>query len=544
MRLAYGDPETERTKDVWDLRLFGRAGRLDFSGIRQEWLRQATKAWAATAVVRLRSKNMLQHRVQAAAALSRVLAAGPGGGHDPARLGRSDVDRFLLRVGTLDCPQTGRPYSRRRATQIVEDCACVLREAREMGLLAGLAPTFVLPARRLRPDRRRGGGRSGPPSPRRRPAGPHLGLLRAIPGSPRRPAHGLGAVGDHAGEMAVLAYKLLKGTGRRLGEVASLHLDCLDVDEHAKPVLVYDNHKRQRMGRRLPLADTALVDAIRSQQRWVAERFPNTPPERLWLLPRPNKNADGTAHIGGMLLFKWMRSWVARIPHIDAGPVDEHGEPVPFDRAAIHPSRLPPHLRPNPGRSRCGAVGAARPDGPPQPLGHARLLHDRRDQKREAMEVLARHTVDNRGTALCPRPTISCGRAARGAVVGRGPHGQMLRAHQRARPAGRPAPSATSAPAVPTSRPTPRSCPNCAATATTYDEREAMLAAGVADWAVDGVSRQLDVIVGHIRHHEQSLDRLPVEQRALVEDASVTVRKARQSVPVAFGRRHRDDGDG
>ena len=59
-----------------------------------------------------------------------------------------------------------------------------------------------------------------------------LDLLRAVPGyfqgTTRR---GLGVVGERAGEMAVLIYHLLKGTGRRAGEVASLHHNCLDVDE-------------------------------------------------------------------------------------------------------------------------------------------------------------------------------------------------------------------------------------------------------------------------------------------------------------------------
>ena len=71
-------------------------------------------------------------------------------------------------------------------------------------------------------------------------------------------------LGDRAGEMVVLAYQLLKHTGRRLGEVASLHLDCLDVDENAKAVLVYDNHKAGRMGRRLPVTDTEVVRAVRA----------------------------------------------------------------------------------------------------------------------------------------------------------------------------------------------------------------------------------------------------------------------------------------
>jgi len=64
-----------------------------------------------------------------------------------------------------------------------------------------------------------------------------------------------------------------------------------------------------------------------------------------------------------------------------------------------------------------------------------------------------------------------------------------------------------------------------------------MLAAGAADWVTDGVSRQLDVIAGHVRTHEELLESLPEDERALIREASTRVRKARQSVPVAFGRR-------
>jgi hypothetical protein len=51
------------------------------------------------------------------------------------------------------------------------------------------------------------------------------------------------------------------------------------------------------------------------------------------------------------------------------------------------------------------------------------------------------------------------------------------------------------------------------------------------------VTRQLDVIAGHIRTHEELLESLPDAERALIQDASATVCKARQSVPVAFGMR-------
>ncbi len=68
-------------------------------------------------------------------------------------------------------------------------------------------------------------------------------------------------------------------------------------------------------------------------------------------------------------------------------------------------------------------------------------------------------------------------------------------------------------------------------------EREAMLAAGAADWAVEHVARQLEMICGHIRTHEALLEHLANDERAVIDDASLSLRKARQSVPVAFGRR-------
>jgi hypothetical protein len=48
LRLAAADPDTEFEKAVWDLRVFGstRAWRMDFTAIRQPWLRVLAKEWA------------------------------------------------------------------------------------------------------------------------------------------------------------------------------------------------------------------------------------------------------------------------------------------------------------------------------------------------------------------------------------------------------------------------------------------------------------------------------------------------------------------
>ena len=56
-----------------------------------------------------------------------------------------------------------------------------------------------------------------------------------------------------------------------------------------------------------------------------------------------------------------------------------------------------------------------------------------------------------------------------------------------------------------------------------------------AGWVVTNVTRQLDVITSHIHTHQGALDRLPGEQRAMIEEASATVRHVRRAVPVAFG---------
>ena len=85
VRLAYGDVGAERGKDTWDLRVFGRSGHLDFTPIRQDWLREVARARAGAALVRVRSKSELQHRVQSVVVLSRVLASGPGGGRTRLR---------------------------------------------------------------------------------------------------------------------------------------------------------------------------------------------------------------------------------------------------------------------------------------------------------------------------------------------------------------------------------------------------------------------------------------------------------------------------
>ena len=43
---ALSDPEREQAKDVWQLTVLGLPGTLDFTGLAQQWLREAAKRWA------------------------------------------------------------------------------------------------------------------------------------------------------------------------------------------------------------------------------------------------------------------------------------------------------------------------------------------------------------------------------------------------------------------------------------------------------------------------------------------------------------------
>ena len=62
-----------------------------------------------------------------------------------------------------------------------------------------------------------------------------------------------------------LAVELLMDTGRRPEEICGLTLDCLTRDTQDKPVLVYENVKAHRPGRRLPVT-AATAQLIRGQQ--------------------------------------------------------------------------------------------------------------------------------------------------------------------------------------------------------------------------------------------------------------------------------------
>jgi len=304
-RRALGRPETERVKDVWDLAVFGLTGRLDFTKISQPWLRGAVKRWAADDLPRRRGKaaaGPVQHYLVSMGALSEALRASrPDHGDNGDALGRSDIEAFLARLAFLTAEDRMSTDARTRTCREVKHLLGRIRSlglTRPGGPAAGLGEDFTLSAADVpvKPE--------DPEANRDLPAEIMRALCEHLPALER----------DLSGLEIRFAVELVIDTGRRPDEICSLPWDCLEYDETDQaPVLVYDNHKAARYGRRLPIAQ-ATADLITTQKERVRARFPDTEPARLKLLPAAYANPHGLRAIAETQLTVRHRAWVKGLP--------------------------------------------------------------------------------------------------------------------------------------------------------------------------------------------------------------------------------------
>ncbi|MGV9879215.1 tyrosine-type recombinase/integrase [Streptomyces sp. NPDC003006] len=324
-------PETERHKEVWDGAAFGLKGYLHFEGITQSWLRDAVQAWALDDVPKRRGDKALrvvQDRIKSLVQLSKSLrVTRVDGGSDPHLLGRDDIVSFLNRLLFL---QEKEEVSALRRVIHVRDTRRLLNRMRTMGLtrpgepLHGLPSDFAVLAEDIPDDPEDAEAGRDLPNEVMRQLCEHLEKLES----------------DNDPEIRT-AVELLIDTGRRPNEVNTLPLDCLDRDSDGKPVLVYDNHKEFRLGRRLPIAE-ATAGLITAQQKRTRARFPNTPPKELKLLPSSKNNPAGTKTFTDGWITERHRAWVDSLPEFLVAIVIERDgkrttEMVPFDKSKIFP---------------------------------------------------------------------------------------------------------------------------------------------------------------------------------------------------------------
>jgi integrase len=315
-RRALADPDSEQLKDTWDLAVFGHPGGLSFTAITQTWLRQAVKRWAAEELPCHRGGGAgnVRQKINAVARLSETLRCREDRGEIPAALGRSDIDTFLARLGYLESAGTISRYHRNGDCRAVR---VVLTGVRAAGLTrpgqaaAGLPGDFAVGLRDIPAEPLRGEpGRDLPPE--------IMAVLCA----------GLDTLEPPEIRTAV---QIAIDTGRRPEDILDLPLDCLQRDKDGAAVLVYDNAKAGRLGRRLPVGE-ATATVIAGQQARVRARYPAAPAGALKLLPAPRANPDGCKAITIAMLDDRHREWVTRL-----GPLRTR------DGAEIGGARLVPY---------------------------------------------------------------------------------------------------------------------------------------------------------------------------------------------------------
>jgi integrase len=129
--------------------------------------------------------------------------------------------------------------------------------------------------------------------------------------------------------MLTTVYVILRDTGRRPGEVASLPAGCLEI-VNGEYSLVWDNKKGKRNRRRLPIT-AGTAQAIST---WQARQgaMPAPPRSGGYLFPAIT-DAAGPPHMDPGNICLAVRGWVDSLAelHSDAPGLD--GGPLPFDRS-------------------------------------------------------------------------------------------------------------------------------------------------------------------------------------------------------------------
>ncbi|KXO88428.1 hypothetical protein AXK56_10695 [Tsukamurella pulmonis] len=316
--------------DIWDCALVGLVshrdrsyvavtGSLDFTVVRQQWLRDLTRD-----VLRSLRPNVAEcQRYIQAAELASVALTGRRNGNAPESLNAGDMAEICRTIAAAVNPKTDRPYSATHSQAIIGWWRRLTEHARSSGLMDHIPGTFA-----VRPEH----------TPRR-PSAAEDDLGRAIPEEWTAyldgQLHLLGTTSsftpkgwdlDDVRQMYKVFYQVLRDTGRRPSEIARLSDNPIEYIRD-QPSLIYDNTKAGRHKRRLPI-DTSTADVI---EAWR---------QRLWTLYLPTacvgylfpalggRNKERREHMNSSQFRKIFNAWAEIIP-----PPQGFSEPAASFRA-------------------------------------------------------------------------------------------------------------------------------------------------------------------------------------------------------------------
>jgi hypothetical protein len=336
--VLYADPDAEFVSDVWDLRKAGlvtevRNRLLDFSPIKQDWLRAAAKRWAWSRTTYTGTPS-IQGLVHTVVLLSESLALREDGGREKSALTRGDMRAFVERLGRLH--RAGR-LSDTTYYRGVPRVRQFLGECRDLGLfepgepLHGLSAEFAVWVQDVP---KRGTDQDA--------GGEGRALPQVVIDQLLSDAY-LDRLREGYGEGICVMLQILADTGRRPDELAKLMATCLDrtefIDEQTGElqsgwVLVHDMPKVAITNFRLFIARST-AELIIAQRDRVVARFPATPLSRLRLFPRRQLNPEGILPTSAERLSWAVRRWVSDLPEL----VGASGEQFPCERVTPYAFR-------------------------------------------------------------------------------------------------------------------------------------------------------------------------------------------------------------
>lgn len=506
--------------DQWDLTAIGlgsrtlsgfrqNAGTADFTQIRQVWLREIVKDWAR---ITKPDNTKFMEMFRACLVASDALHTRPGGGQEATSLGWADMEAVFQAFCELR-REDGELTSHIRRRQNLSTFLGLLDFGRRADLLNtlpgsfGRRPGLVIPREEANEDAI---GRAIP-EPVIAQLDTHLTLL----------GHGF-PYGDFSAEhvhaMLRTAYVVLRDTGRRPAEVCSLHGNCLETID-GETNLVWDNHKRRRYNRRLPIT-TQTAEAIRTWQA-LRDQVPAPNCSTDYLFPAMT-DRGGFKHLRSHSFGMAMREWVDALPELVSDQLDMDGERLPFDRSLIFPYAFRHSYA-----QRHADAGV--------PVDVLKELMDHRQlsttmgyyqvslkRKREAVQTMRLHVVDRSGR---PTPfTSTTAYEARSVAV---PYGNCTEPSN-VKAGGKSCPLRFQCAGCGFYRPDPSYLPAIEEHLNSLRaDRETARAMDADDFVVRNLTDQITAFNEVSDRMRDRLDELPSDERHEIEEASTVLRKVR-----------------
>lgn len=514
-------------EDVWECAVVGLTsapnrrykaafGRIDFRAIQQPWLRELIKEYGRA----VRPPASELQRVVTSAAMASIVLSARANGDDCTKLGMDDMSAIAQAFATALHP-AGRPYSHSHRLALLGHWRRTLDFCRQAGLMDQIPGSFTfnpryhaMPLQELRGDEI---GRAIPEHVITQ-LDDHLPLLRE-----RSTFAQLGWSSDDFAEMYAVIYKLLRDTGRRPNEIVSLRRTCLEWIED-RPTLIWDNHKRRRMARRLPIhAETA---ATITQWLEHLEPLPVHPDAQEWLFPAPGaRKRPRASHIStSQVTSKVWRDWLNIIPAIYDTGLDAQGQRRTVDKATLAPYGL------RHAYAQRHADNGVDMEILSELMDHQSIETTRGyytvslDRKRRAIDQVTAYTVDRHGQPSAPTDPLTYERES--VTV---PFGNCLEPSN-VKAGGRHCPIRYQCAGCSHYRPDPSYLPAIEDHITSLvADRETALAADTAPWVIDNLRQEAQAYRHVATTMRDTLSQLSTTEQEAVAEAGMLLRRDRSS---------------